>query len=54
MCFNMENNLKNSDCYKDIMHTLVGKIDMNILFSYKHKSDRDFSYKETQFKRIHE
>ena len=27
---------------------------MNILFSYKHKSDRDFSYKETQFKRIHE
>ena len=23
---------------------------MNILFSYKHKSDRDFSYKETQLK----
>ena len=22
---------------------------MNILFFYKHKSDRDFSYKETQF-----
>ena len=42
--------MKNSDCYQDITHTLVGKIDMNILFSYKHKSDRDFSIKKLSLK----